>query len=432
MVKEINQRLINLNEILFPSVLEGSTWSNKNILELAFFYLTDGFRKLFHKEKQIEFKTFFDKSIDALIIFFILLVFITPFLLLPFIITAPDDPSKIKVLFVIGLYLFFASISWTGFVYLSAKFKDLVRTKILPVNQDSNISSQLSCFINQFFNGSSIELGPGRTFRFYWRSFFLLLIVISADQTTIIPIFINQIIPQLTFEWMAFIMVLAFLTTIILISLMLFIIFYILTTIILIFFFLLFTVRSVSLDINPFIERGGTEEFGKIIVFWLYLFGFSVGIFPFIKITPAGIDFAKFSMTQISYSMIQNQTVGSIFTSIKNTSIGTISEIPIIALSEYFWIFFVFIILIFMSFVIVYILHTRIKQVKNEGLSRLEGMITHIDFFSTYDPINRDRNQYLLCLYEKISNLKEWPIGRFFIFEVLISVLLLSISQIFS
>jgi hypothetical protein len=91
-----------------------------------------------------------------------------------------------------------------------------------------------------------------------------------------------------------------------------------------------------------------------------------------------------------------------------------------------------FFILALIAVVIIIIIHFRIAGRKNDEIKRLEGMISYINFPEPENYMNQNRNQYLLSLYRELQNLREWPVKRIFVLELLISVLLLFISRIFS
>lgn len=204
-----------------------------------------------------------------------------------------------------------------------------------------------------------------------------------------------------------------------------YIIFSIQYTSIAILFFLVYITFDLPIEINPFIEMGGTEKYGKLIVHCMYIFAFALGIFPIIQLIP------KINVTTTQLPQLEGLTLGNVTIFFKTTIFDPIYQMPIGTFSNYYNVITTFILYTFIAVILILLLHNRIKDQKTKDLNRLEGMILYIDFFNTDGPVNRERNQYLLYLYEKISNLHEWPIKKIFIVELLFSVLLLFISSIF-
>jgi hypothetical protein len=181
----------------------------------------------------------------------------------------------------------------------------------------------------------------------------------------------------------------------------------------------------VPLEINPLLEMGGTEKYGELIVHILYLVAFALGIAPIFLLIP------KLGDTTIQIPQFTNQTFGDIRAILVTKIWKPINEMPISTFSQFGAVILTFIFLVFLAILIIFLIHNQIKEKKKEDLDRLEGMISYIDFFQPESLVARDRNQYLLYLYDKISNLHEWPIKKVFILEVFVSRLLLFISNIF-
>jgi len=414
----------------FPKIKkENISWDYQNLLCLLFFLITNSFkgviRKFFHHENS---ESYEGKKVnfipDCLIIFFSLCIVSSLFLFLPMFAT-PADPLKTILFLEFFFIVFFSSIAWTGYVYLIQEYRSLIRKKILVTIEKPTTPDNYRLFLQHFINGTYIEICSGFGYRVYLISilaFFTILSLVISQSSYVISalhalIFNFSLTTIISFFMMFFTLTLLFFVS--------FIIFSIEYTSIAILFFLAYTTQELQLEINVLIDMGDTEKYGKFIVNCMYLFAFSLGIFPLIQLIP------KMQAMTFQIPQFDNLTFGNVTIILKTTVYDPISKIPISSFSNYNIVILTFILYSGIAVAIMVFLHIQIKEEKEKELDRLEGMIKHIDFFNSEGPANRERNQYLLYLYERVSNLHEWPIKKIFILDLLISALLLFISSIF-
>jgi len=206
--------------------------------------------------------------------------------------------------------------------------------------------------------------------------------------------------------------------------------FFIISTIGFILLIILIAVLALPLEIKPFIEMGDTKKYGEIIVYSLYLSGLVIGVYPLLSVMNQ-IDINNLPISQMSYQIIANQTFGNIISILKRTVSSSLNEITIGSISSIMILFYIFFIFVSMAVAIVIALHYRINQKKTEEIERLESMLSYINFSQSENPVNSNRNQYLLSQYENILTLHEWPIKKRFVLQLLISMLFLFISHLF-
>ena len=106
-----------------------------NILEISFFLIIDYIRKILTIRVDRKERGFFDIFfIDILIIF---IIFAVVSFIFQYVWVSVDvflNPSNRLNNFVQSLVIvLYCSILWTGYVYLNIQFKELIRTKILPI-----------------------------------------------------------------------------------------------------------------------------------------------------------------------------------------------------------------------------------------------------------------------------------------------------------
>jgi hypothetical protein len=346
-------------------------------------------------------------------------------LLLPFLF-APEDPSVGIFSIQIFVITLFCSITWTGFVYLVDNFRDLIRTKIIPVLDKNEYlpESGIYDFIRQFFNGTNLKWRSGLGFRFHYRFVIFLLILIPFC------IFISKLFVQAFFAIFQNPSTITFLTFVLLIfmfilmAFFMLIITYILLTIIVIFFYLFTIVLGLEIEINPLIDMSGTQKYGEIIVRSLFLVSFGLASLPLFLVLSR-----IRSMPTIQLAQFSNQTIGNITMIIKNSVGNSVNEASLNGISQYYNIFLLFFFFVISAIIIIFLIHFRIKQRKNDELQRIENRLQDIDFYQTGDQIILERNQYLLFLHEKISSSYEWPIKKIFIVELILAILPLLVSQ---
>jgi hypothetical protein len=408
---------------------ENLTWIHQNFLVFLFFLIVNTFkkniRKIFRREisensecKKVNFIP------DCLIIFISLIIVCSLFLCLPILVT-PDDPLKTILLLEFFCIVFFSSIAWTGYVFLIQEFQDLIREKILVTIEKPTTPENYRRFLQHFFNGVFIEFPSGFGFRFYLITIlaFLTILNFTISQSSFAITSVHALIFQFSLTTIILFFMMVF--TIALMLFVTFIIFSIEFTSIAILFFLFYTAQDLQLDINVLIEMGGTEKYGRFIVNCMYLFAFALGIFPLIQLIP------KMQAVTFQIPQLDNLTFGNVTVFLKTTIYDPFSQMPISSFSNYHIVILTFILYTGIAVAIMFFLHVQIKEEKVKELDRLEGMIKYIDFFNTDGPANRERNQYLLYLYERVSNLHEWPMKKIFVLDLFISALLLFISSIF-
>src|SRR5208337_2547207 len=108
-------------EFLFPTLNtdEKISYNYNNLLELLFFTIVNGIRRLGNSKKEYEYETFFDKLINMLMIFLLLLCFVCFVIALPLISSPETVDLKINSIYGYFIISLFVAISWAGFVYLS-------------------------------------------------------------------------------------------------------------------------------------------------------------------------------------------------------------------------------------------------------------------------------------------------------------------------
>jgi len=429
--------VINFLKTLAPHVKnEDISWDKQNILESSFFYLTksvrNGIKKHILARGEIEINPlilnpFFDKLVNVVIIFFILFIITLTVLAVPIILT-PNSSDKTVVLIDLFFIVISGSITWAGYVYLFQEFRKFIKIKAFPILRKTESFDFKRIWVQHFINGTYLEWPSGFGFRFFGISFVSFLIFLSfvyADiniaSTTFAAILHSNNNIHFIILSIGVLLLSSFLM--LLIALIIYSISFIVMGI---YATIQIFVLDPSLEINPLIDMGGTEIFGKLIMHSLFLVTFAISIYPLIGIMPQ----LNTKITQISQVHIQIfGDITSSFTMVYNS----INEIPFSILLTYKSTIDLFICYVIFAIILLVIIHGRIKQRKNEELNRLEKKISNIDLSQSANAVNGDRTQYLLCLYDRISNLSEWPInGRNFIFGLLISVLMIIISHFFS
>lgn len=424
---------------LIPSYKkEDIGWDKQNFLEWLFFLIIDHIFINVNKILKIspisysrDQDSLLTRLVNTIIIFLFLFVISFIFLVFP-LLTANNDPSTIKFIFQVVLIILFGSISWAGFVYLSWDFRDLVRSKIQPENLQYDPPLLEPFFLRQYFNGICIEWPSGKTIQFYLRdlaSFVMVIFVLIYTMNQFLANSLNDIISHLGI--FSFLQLLVILIPFLLVLFIVFVITSTIITVIIIFTFLLSAALMLSLDINPYLEMGGTQKYGDLIINTLYKIAFAIGILPLLAIF-SEIDFNKILNLPQGFQGIQNQTMANLTVMTKEAINHSFDAVSIGTFSKYGVFLQLFFILALLAIITIVIIHFRINRRKKEELNRLEGMISYINFPEPENYVNQNRNQYLLSLYREVQNLREWPVKRIFVLELLISVLLLFISRIFS
>lgn len=417
--------------------IENFEWQHQTFLEWLFFWIIDIFYRIPFWIDNIPSidqdhsqGSFLKKTSNFIIIFLVSVMISFTILIIPLSIL-PQDPSENSVLLQLILILFFGSLTWTSFVYLSINFKDFLRTKIVSSPQQCRCPFRKSLLI-QIVNGFCFEWPSGKTIRIYFRDFiglcattFLIgLYLIIRYQVTltqpslgsinVIGVFLNIIFPIFLVSFIFFSIVVSGLTILQ--------IFYILTGTV------LFLPKQY---INPYLEMGGTQKFGDIIVHALYQLAIALGLLPIILFIVKS-DFSKIFLLPNTLSTLENQSLDNITISLKSAILQSFGQIHISDFSRYDAFIEVFFIFVAISVVLLLILHFLIKARKDQELQQLDDVLGYDDFYNQENPANRTRIQYYLTLYQQLLTLHEWPVKKMFILDLIISVLLLFISHIFS
>ena len=91
----------------------------------------------------------------------------------------------------------------------------------------------------------------------------------------------------------------------------------------------------------------------------------------------------------------------------------------------------IFILIVIFALVVIFIIRYRIRQEKKLEISYLENKLYSTNLQSPKSFVDREKNRYLLLLYNQVQNLHEWPVKRIFLLEVLFSFALLFIPLLF-
>jgi len=419
----------SVKSLIPSSVTEEISFNHDTFLEWLFFLIVDGIRKKYHSEKERGSESFFDKFVNMMIMFSFL--FVLTILMLAYPLITAQDTVEIKIRYIFGILaiILLGVISWTGFVYATQDFKKVSRTKIYPLVMSYD-SFVYSVFLTQFFNGFCWKWSSGRKIHFFIRSFFGILYVLSMIQM----LFPKYCEPPITAFLSDFSITTFFeaLVTLLPMAIMLFFIFVILMimmTMILILLFLLIGVLILPVKIKPFIDMGDTKEYGDNVINCLYTLGIAIGLLPFLTVITQ-IDFPKLQIYYQISEKFHNLTLGNASSVIKNTIDQTFSYIPLDSFSKFLPFIYLYLFSVFLSLCIILVLHYHIVRRKNEEITRLEGMISYIDFVQPENFVNRDRNSYFLSLYQQLLNFHEWPVRKTFVVNLIISALLLFISRL--
>ncbi len=402
------------------------------MLELIFFLIVNKMRKVCHSEKERGTESFFDKFVNMMLIFILLFILTIAILAYPLLSSIDDPAVKLKFIFQIFSIIFVGSISWTSFVYITQDFKKIGRTKIDPLITDSNsiLFYAYSLLLDQFYKGSCLKWQSGRKICFFWRSllgvaFELFLI------SYLYPRFLQYQISEFFAEpgLMVFFNALVILLPISITLFFVFVILLIMMTTTLILILLWIGVWILPIDIKPFIEMGDTQLYGDTVINCLYSLSIAIGLLPLLTVITQ-IDFPKLQIYYQLSEKFHNFTAGNVTIIFKNAIDYSFSLINFDSILKFILFIYLYIFCVLLSLCILWVLHYHIVKRKDNEITRLEGMMSSIDFVEPGNFLDRDRNQYLLSLYQQLLNLHEWPVKRFFILDLLISALLLFFSQL--
>jgi hypothetical protein len=430
----MHKKIIAKIKSFWPSSIDDDTSiSHDTILELLFFLIIDRIRSICRSKKERGTELLFDKSINMMIIFIALFVSTIAILAYPLLIATDDLEVKLWYIFQVFSIIFVGSLSWTAFVYVTQDFKILGKTKIYPLvtDSDSFLFFLYSLLLDQFYKGSCLKWQSGQKIRFFWRSLFgegFVLVMLSYLYPRMIQYQTSTFLAGP--EVMSFFNLLVTLLPLIITLFFVFVILFIMMTIPLTLVLLLIGVWILPVEIKPFINMGDTQIYGDTVINCLYSLAIAIGLMPLLTAITQ-IDFPKLQIYNQLSEKFHNLTAGNATVIIKNAIDNSFSLITFDSFSKFLIFIYLYIICILLSLCILWILHYHIKKKKDYDIKRLEGMISDIDFIEPGNFLDRDRNQYLLSLYQKVLNLHEWPVKRFFILDMIISALLLFISRLF-
>jgi hypothetical protein len=321
--------------------------------------------------------------------------------------------------------VFFASLLWVGYVYIIQSFKNLTREKLLPaLEKIPDTSVNYPRFFRQFFEGMRIEWKSGFGFNVYIRSTFLILLLITAMiypiRDSLIGMVTGVFVLHSVDALIALYISVAALSIVFIFAFMAFLAIF---TVPLIFVYLWVSVRFLPLEINPFCDMGGTGSFGKIVVYCIFLVSLALGMIPLSSVI------GKIDLSFLSNISVPAETLGDVTVNVRNDIIQSISRLPIDTFSKYVIYIEWYAFFLLMAFFVILVLHDRIKRRKNEVLAQLEQKISAIDFNNAE---NKEDKQYYLDLYRTVIESSEWPIKKIFGIELIISVLPLFISFLYS
>jgi len=426
-----------LSELNFARVEEDLSFDKQNALELSFNFIVDTIWRR-HREN-IDSESRINKIFDIFLVFLTLCIITTCILSIPLYL-APD-PLSAKITSIIQLFivLLIASICWGGVVYLSQEFRHICQKKFVVEVKGSEKNN----FLIAFFNGFYFENPSGRGFRVYLRSIFLVFLMCGTEYVQLHQTYAGQVVLAsfnlvfinhnfLYFPVFAYSLISQFV-----IFLTVFIIFFSAFTVILIFLFLLSAGLFWPLKINPFVDMGGTGEYGKIVVNCIYLMSVSIGVFPVLEVINE-INFGKIIL------IIQSakDTLGITNDSWTNVTLmanealskSTHEIITDIANSGKFYqiitFFGIFIGFVLFSIVILLVFHFQINKRKNEELEKIDEMLAEINVYDSNNQIISNRIQHLLLLHQKLLSTSEWPVKKIFLIDVIISSFLLFIPKL--
>lgn len=403
------------------------SWDDHNVIETSFFRVTNCIRekvKILFPSQKYKLNPLLDSSLvyEIVVNFFIILLFFAfisaIFFVLPYFIT-PDSSERTVVLLDTVFLVITASILWTGYVYVFREFQNLINTTIDPLFKKTSIPVNKQ--FRPLFNGLTLEWQSGFRLKLSIISISAILItayfiwpLLNFEIPAIVLLFKNHydlVYIVLSLLMWALLSVLTIINMYIMCSFTVFICF--------IYVILLGTICDPKWEINPLLNLGGTECFGKLILHCFYFSTLSIAIFPILSLMP-----------QFEEKIPQIASIHSIdnITAFSANIVSSIKEIPLNSVMIYSVSIQRIIVVACLMFTLLIIIHFRIKKKKYEELSVIEQKISR---YSSRDEENVVELQSLIFLYDRISNLPEWPIsGKNFFVGLIISALPLIITYI--
>lgn len=411
---------------LVPSLKEeGYALDVRCVPEKIFYIVVDGIRSLAKSKIDREKGLFFDQFLVDTILFFWIFFSVAYMLYYLPVESFSQDPSKNIILDQLFVIVFLASLLWTGYVYIIQSFKNLTREKLLPaIEKNPDTVARYTRFFRQFFGGWRVEWRSGCGFNLYFRSTLLvwpplLWIMYSMRETFwgyVTGIFLSHSLDALVSLYLSIVVIG-------IVFILAFMAFLAILTVPIIFGYLWVSVRFLPLEINPFHEMGGAGVFGKLVVNCIFLVSLALGMIPLFPLL------GKIDLSFLSHVTIPAETLGNVTVFIKTQMENSVKSIPMDTFSKYIGYIEWYLFIIFLAFLVILILHDRIKQRKEEELALLERKSAAIDFNNAD---NSEDKLYYLDLYERVLGSSEWPIKKIFGLELIVSVLPLFVSFLFS
>jgi hypothetical protein len=420
------------NRILPHAVEEdGTTWEHQNIIEASFFRVTNAVRgacrEILRARKitlnpLLTTSSLLDAGTNFLIIFLFLLLVSAVLFIPPYVLMPGTADNRMVVVSEFLFLILAASVLWTGYVYLFREFRKLVKDEAYPLFEKRG--SELSRHLMWLVNGKYFRWQSGRGVRIFLTtilSVLLFVLYFSEMYNIVVPpffvLFENSADPAY--------LVLSLMSFALLGFLMVFLIFLVCSVevlVISVYLVLLGTTLDPSWEINPLVEMGGTENAGKIVMHCLFLFTFSVAIYPIITVLPQ----LENKLAQLS--QLHLQSINDI-ASMSSTFYTSLGNIPFSVLTRYYGPIQQVLTVVGFAIVVLVVIHFRIKQRKKEELNALRQELSR---YSPTDRENMAKIQHLLFLSDRVANLSEWPVnGKNFIIGILMSAVILAVSHIF-
>lgn len=426
-----------LSELNFARVEEDLSFDKQNSLELSFNFIVDTIWRR-HREN-VDSESQINKIFDIFLVFLTLCIITTCILIIPLYLAT--DPLSAKITSIIQLFivLLIASICWGGVVYLSQEFRSICQKKIVVEVKGAKKNN----FLISFFNGFYFENPFGRGFRVYLRSIFLVFLMCATGYGQLHQTYAGQVVLAsfnfvfINHNLLYFPVFVYALISQLVVGLTVFIIFFAAFTVILIFLFLLGAGLFWPLKINPFVDMGGTGEYGKIVVNCIYLTSVSIGVFPILEVINE-INFGKIILivqsARDTLGITNNSWTNVTLLANEALSNSTQEIITDIANSGKFYqiitFFGIFIGFILFSIVILLVFHLQIKKRKNEEFAKIDGILAEINVYESNNQLLSNRIQHLLLLHQKLLSTSDWPVKKIFLIDVIISSFLLFIPKL--
>jgi len=389
--------------LAYPSINEKEVIFNTKIrIEWLFFLIINWLRNRVGKQSISEVNVvWYDFIFKWITIFTFLLIITSLILFLPIYLLLPNDQTKVTYCIEMILLIIFFTTIWTGFVYSLEEFRYLIKNNVLPlIKKNHSILSKE--FLRFYFNGTRTFLLSGVIGIFFIGIiiYVTLIIVFNVGLLLILPTLFSFILTTALFYIVIYIGINSFL----------------------ILFWMFLFLCSNPLEINPYIEMGGIENYGNFVLNCLCLIAFSIAAIPLLIFATQNFPHFSQFFNQIMGNMTLNNITVGYLPSIQQNVFNTIHEVPISnitnSISIYILIFAFFAII---SLLIITCLNVKIAMRKQKEIKILKEKISKINFLGNQNSF--ENKQYLLFLYEQVSNLNELPIKKTLLIQLLLSII---------